>query len=261
MARPTDAAPSRSVTLRATAVLGAFDSEHRRLTLSQLSRRSELPLATVHRLTADLVEGRLLTRRSDGRYEIGARMWRLGLLAPATDLRELALPRLQDLVAATGHTVHLAVLDGPSALIIERLAGSKSLPTRHSPGARLPLYCTAVGKALLAYAPTALFDEVNADLRPHTPYTVTDPRKLHRQLDEIRRSGMARSAQEHRLGVSSVAVPVNGLEGVVASIGLLAPLTSPRVPGALPHLRAAAASVSLDFLRSGLDPLARESQG
>jgi hypothetical protein len=94
--RPADAPASRSVTLRATAVLGAFDREHRCLNLSQLSRRSGLPLATVHRLAADLVEGRLLVRRGDGRYEIGARMWRLGLLAPATDLRELALPHLQD---------------------------------------------------------------------------------------------------------------------------------------------------------------------
>ncbi len=256
--RPADAPASRSVTLRATAVLGAFDREHRCLNLSQLSRRSGLPLATVHRLAADLVEGRLLVRRGDGRYEIGARMWRLGLLAPATDLRELALPHLQDLVAATGHTVHLAVLDGATALVIERLAGTKTIPTHHSPGGRLPLHCTAVGKALLAYAPALLLDEVMVDLRRHTAYTVTDPRVLHRQLDEIRRTGLARSAQEHRLGVSSVAVPVNGHEGVVAAIGLLAPLTSPRLPGALPHLRAAAASVSADFLRSGLQTLPPE---
>jgi DNA-binding IclR family transcriptional regulator len=212
-----------------------------------------LPLATVHRLAADLVEGQLLVRRSDGRYEIGARLWRLGLLAPAADLRELALPYLQDLVVATGHTVHLAVLDGPRALVIERLAGTKSIPTRHNPGDRLPLHCTAVGKVLLAFAPRPVADAAMADLRPHTGYTVTDPRVLHRQLDEIRRAGLSRSAQEHRLGVSSVGVPVNGHDGVMAAIGLLAPLTSPRLAGALPHLRAAAASVSADFLRSGLE--------
>src|SRR3954464_2278868 len=191
MPKPPDPPASRSVTLRATAVLGAFDREHRCLTLSQLSRRSGLPLATVHRLPADLVEGRLLVRRGDGRYEIGARMWKLGLLAPATDLRELALPHLQDLVAGTGHTVHPAVPDGAGALVIERLAGTKTIPTRHSPGGRLPLHCTAVGKALLAYAPTLLLDEVMVDLRRNTAYTVTDPRVLHRQLDEIRRSGLA----------------------------------------------------------------------
>ena len=253
MRPPADAPPSRSVTLRATAVLGAFDTDHRCLNLSQLSRRSGLPLATVHRLAADLVEGRLLVRRSDGRYEIGARLWRLGLLAPPTDLRELAQPRLQDLVAATGHTVHLAVLDGPSALVIERLAGSKTLPTRHRPGAQVPLHCTAVGKALLAFAPPLLVDEVMNDLRRHTAYTVTDPRALHRQLDDIRRTGLARSAQEHRVGVSSVALPVHGHDGVVAALGLLAPLRSPRLASALPQLRAATASLSADFLRSGLD--------
>ncbi len=143
MPQPIEAPSSRSVTVRATAVLGAFDTEHRCLNLSQLSRRSGLPLATVHRLAADLVEGRLLVRRADGRYEIGARLWRLGLLAAPAELRELAQPRLQDLVAATGHTVHLAVLDGCSALVIERLAGTKALRTRHSPGGYLPLHCTA----------------------------------------------------------------------------------------------------------------------
>jgi DNA-binding IclR family transcriptional regulator len=246
--------PSRSVAMRAIAVLGAFDTDHRCLNLSQLSRRSGLPLATVHRLAADLVAGRLLVRRGDGRYEIGARTWRLGLLAPANDLRELALPHLQDLVTATGHTVHMAVLDGARALVIERLTGTRTIPTRHSAGSYLPLHCTTVGKALLAYAPAALVDEVMGDLQRHTPYTVTDPRTLHRQLDAIRRTGLARTAQEHRLGASGIAVPVTGRDGVVAAIGLLAPLTSPRLPGAVPHLRAAAASVSADFIRSGLDP-------
>ena len=244
---------SRSVTLRAVAVLGAFDAEHRCLTLSQLSRRSGLPLATVHRLAADLVAGRLLVRRGDGRYEIGSRMWWLGLLSPASDLRELALPHLQDLVTATGYTVDMAVLDGGRALVIERLAGTKTLPTRHRPGGRLPLHCTAAGKVLLAYAPTSLAEEVMGGLGRYTAYTATDPRALGRQLDAIRRTGVARSAQEYRLGVSSVAVPVNGHDGVVAAIGLLAPLRSARMSAALPHLRAAAASVSADLIRSGLD--------
>ena len=261
MLGPDDAPPRRSVTVRATAVLAAFDREHRWLNLSQLSRRSGLPLATVHRLAADLVEGQMLVRRGDGRYEIGARIWRLGLLAPATDLRELAMPHLQDFVSATGHTVHLAVLDGASALVIERLAGTKTLATRHSPGARVPLHCTAVGKALLAFASAGLIEEVMGDLPRHTAYTVTDSRALYQQLDGIRRTGLARSAQEHRLGVSSVAAPVNGHEGVVAALGLLAPLSSPRVAGALPHLRAAAASVSADYLRSGLDVLKSEDLG
>jgi DNA-binding IclR family transcriptional regulator len=110
-----------------------------------------------------------------------------------------------------------------------------------------------VGKVLLAFAPGPVVEEVAGDLPRHTVCTVTDARLLHRQLEQIRRTGLARSAQEHRMGVSSVAVPVHGHDGVVAAIGLLAPLTSPRLASGLPHLRAAAASVSADFLRSGLE--------
>ena len=106
---------------------------------------------------------------------------------------------------------------------------------------------------LLAYAPEPVVSEVTADLRRYTPYTGTDARLLHRELDQVRRTGLARSAQEHRLGVSSVAAPINGNKGVMAAIALLAPLTSPRLASVLPHLRAAAASVSADFLRSGLE--------
>jgi DNA-binding IclR family transcriptional regulator len=247
-----DTSGRRSVTARAASLLTAFDTEHRVLNLSQLARRTGLPLATAHRLAADLVGSGLLGRHMDGSYEIGARMWRLGLLAPPTTLRELALPYLQDLVAATRHTVHLAVLDGSSALVVERLSGTRTLPTRHSPGDHLPLHCTAVGKALLAHAPTSLVDQVMAALSPHTSYTITTPAALHRQLDDMRKSGLARSTQEHRLGVSSLAAPIYGHEHVVAAVGVLAPLRSPRLAGVIPHLRAAAASISADFLRSTL---------
>jgi DNA-binding IclR family transcriptional regulator len=241
------AGESRSGTARALAVLGAFDHAHRALTLSDIARRADLPLATAYRIVAELDTGRLLVRRPDGAYEIGARGWHLGLLAPQTALREAALPHLQDLVTGTGHTVHMAVLDGPGALVLERLAGSRTLPTRHTPGTRLPLHCTAVGKALLAHAPAAVREAVLTGLSRHTAYTVTDRRSLERQLDQIRRTGVARSAQEHRLGVSSVAMPILDHTGLVAALGLLAPLTSARLGNSLAPMRAAAAAITQSF--------------
>jgi len=241
------AGESRSGTARALAVLDAFDHAHRSLTLSDIARRADLPLATTYRIVGELDAARLLVRRPDGAYEIGARGWHLGLLAPQTALREAALPHLQDLVTVTGHTVHMAVLDGPAALVLERLAGSRTLPTRHTPGTRLPLHCTAVGKALLAHAPATVRAAALAGLTRHTAYTVTDPRSLERQLDHIRRSGVARSAQEHRLGVSSVAVPLLDHSGLVAALGLLAPLTSARLGNSLAPLRAAAAAITQGF--------------
>ena len=83
--------PRRSVTSRVLAVLAAFDDSHPRLRLSEVARRSGLPVSTVSRLLAELVAGEALGRRPDGRYEVGRRLWQLGLLAPVKqELREVA---------------------------------------------------------------------------------------------------------------------------------------------------------------------------
>lgn len=120
-------------------VLAAYDARHPRRTLSELSRATGLPLSTTHRLVADLVAWGALARRPDGGYEIGRRIWELGMLAPASrGLRDVALPFLQDIAAATGENAHLAVLDGACALYVERISGSRSVPILSRSGSRLP---------------------------------------------------------------------------------------------------------------------------
>jgi len=237
-------APGESVTFRALGLLDAFDTGHRVLSLTQIARRSGVPLATAQRRLRDLVDGRLLDQRADGLYEVGARMWRLGLLSRPTSMREAALPHLQDLVARTGQTVHLAVLDGHAALVVDRLAGARTVPTRHLPGARLPLYCTAVGKALVAFAPEAIQEAVLGAMVPHTRYTVTDPRVIRDQLAKVRRTRLAESSQQHRLEIASVAVPVFAADGsVAAALGLIGPLTANLTPH-VEALRACATTVA-----------------
>ena len=109
----------RSVTSRALAVLGAFDTAAPRLSLSEIAERSAMPLTTVHRLLGELTDWGALQRRPDGRYEIGRRLWDLGLLAPVSlELRQVAAPFLLDVHTATRDTVHLAVRDGTSALYV-----------------------------------------------------------------------------------------------------------------------------------------------
>src|SRR6478609_8361687 len=95
-----------TVTARALSLLAAFDEHHRRLTLTELSRRSGLPLPTTHRLVGELVTWGALARTPGGEYVVGRRLWDLGLLAPVqTGLRELASPYLHDLYGATLATV------------------------------------------------------------------------------------------------------------------------------------------------------------
>jgi DNA-binding IclR family transcriptional regulator len=237
MVKVIRSSPGESVTSRALGLLDAFDQRHRALTLSQISRRSGVPLATAQRRLADLVGGRLLSQRADGRFEIGARMWHLGQLSRPTMMREAALPHVQDLVSSTGHTAHVAVLDGLGALVVDRIAGSRSIPTRHSPGGRLPLYCTAVGKALLAFAPAEAQDQALRAMVRRTDFTITNPQVMRNQLAEIRRTHVALSSQENRLGVYSIAVPVFASGHVIAAVGLLIPLEA--------HLAGTAESLQL----------------
>jgi DNA-binding IclR family transcriptional regulator len=223
--------PGVSVASRLLAVLGAFDADHRQLTLSQIARRSGLPLATAHRLVAELELWGGLSREPDGGYQVGRRLWDVGTLARVErDLRDVAAPYLQDVHRTTGETVHLAVRDGGSALYVERVVARSSAQVLSRAGARLPLHATAVGKVLLAHAPADVVRAALTAPRRVTSRTITEPGRLNRELAECRRRGFARTAEELTPGAWSVAVPIApdaAAEGqVVAALGIV--VASPR---------------------------------
>ena len=216
--------PGASVTSRALSLLGAFDEDHRRLSLSQLAERAGLPMPTAHRLVGELVDWGALSRDAGGGFVIGRRLWDLGLLAPVqTGLRQLAAPYLQDLYATTLDTVHLAVRDGTEVLYLDRLSGNASVPVVSSIGSRLPMHATGVGKVLLAHAPPEVQVAVLSDLRRVTPYTLTQPGTLRRQLARVLRDGYATTVEEMSLGACSVAVPILAESRVVAALGIVVP--------------------------------------
>lgn len=208
---------------RVLGLLGAFDDQHRSLTLTALAQRSGLPLATAHRLVRELAGWGALRRTESGEYVIGRRMWDLGLLAEVqTGLRQIASPFLHDLHAATLATVHLAVRDGSEVLYVDRVSGHLSVPIVSRVGSRLPMHATGVGKILLAYAPEEVRTTVLARLTRVTPFTVTQPGRLLEQLKRVHRDGWATTTEEMSLGASSIAVPVRASDGeVVAALGIV----------------------------------------
>ena len=245
----------RSVTSRALAILDAFDSSCPRLSLSEIAERSGTPLTTAHRLLADLTDWGALSRRTDGRYEIGRKLWDLGLLAPVQlELRQVAAPFLLDVHTATRDTVHLAVRDGAKALYVERISGRESVPVVSQVGSRLPLHATGVGKVLLASAPDDVVDQALRQLSRETRHTVADPRLLVRELAEVRRRGWARTAEEMSLGAASVAVPVTveRVAGpvVVAALGIVVPVHRRDVGRLAPVLQVAARGIGRELARS-----------
>lgn len=205
-----------SVLRRVTTILDAFGAGSDALGASELARRTGIAKSTVHRLAAELAATGLLERRHDG-YVLGLRLFELGELVPRRrGMREAALPHMADLRAATGQTVHLAVLDGTEVVYVEILHSqdAPSLPSRV--GGRLPAHATAVGKAILAFSPQEAVDAVLRGGMPRlAERTIAGPGLLDRQLRAIAGTGIAYDHEESRAGLVCAASPVVAGDGTV----------------------------------------------
>lgn len=209
------------MTSRALSILGAFDSQHPLLTLSEIARRSDTPVATCHRLLAELTEWGALARTPGGYYHVGHRLWSLGMLAPVQrGLRDVAAPYMQDLLFVTRQVVNLFVLDGQSALLLERISGTGVGKPVAKAGDRLPLHTSAAGKVFLAYAHDAAVRE--RVLVRETPHSIVDPMRLLAEIRRVRRQGYATTLEEHAVNTRGVAVPVRLDSGVlIAALGIV----------------------------------------
>jgi DNA-binding IclR family transcriptional regulator len=158
------------------------------------------------------------------RYTVGSRLlsW-LALARSRLPLIDLARPALHELAAATGQSAHLGILSHDSALLVDFVAADSVVQVKNRIGVLEPLYCTAVGKAILAFLPErdrkALLDQIA--LIRHTPTTITDRPALERQLAQIRADGVAVDRAEFSDLLYCVAVPVRGSDGMpLCSVGV-----------------------------------------
>ncbi|MDI3408787.1 IclR family transcriptional regulator [Streptomyces cavernicola] len=206
---------------KAAKALSAFQGSRPRLTLTEVVQRSGLPRSSAHRILDQLVQLGWLER--EGRdYRLGMRMLELGALASHHNrLRQAALPHLHALHEATGHLVHLTVLDGAEVVYLERIGRSddSSVPSRV--GGRQPAYCTASGKAILAFSDAAQVDQVvRQGLRARTPRTVTRPEFFRSELRRARERGVAFDYEESYRGVFCVAAPLRGSGRAIAAVSV-----------------------------------------
>jgi DNA-binding IclR family transcriptional regulator len=206
-----DSGIPESVIGRIGLVLNAFGPDDADLGLTELARRSGIAKPTVHRLAAQLVEAGFL-ERLESRYRLGVRLFELGQRVPSSRrLREAALPFMEDLYVATRETVHLAVPDGIEVMYLEKISGHRPVDAPSRIAGRMPMYCTATGKAMLAHSSEEVVERVlGGVLARRTPYTQTVPDVMRGELIEIRKSGVAVEREETRLGYVSVAAPLFG---------------------------------------------------
>lgn len=215
-----------SVLSRAVRILRLFTAGSPALTASEIARGADLPVATAHRLVAELVELGVLERTPDRRVRMGVQMWEWASRSSrALDLREAAMPAMEDLHALVRQHTQLGVLEGTDVLYVERLSARSAVHNDTRIAGRLPIHATSAGLVLLAHASVDLQESVLAgNLRPYTPQTITDPRELRRVLADIRRQGYVAAEQMITPGSTGLGVPVRGVEGdVVAALCLVVP--------------------------------------
>jgi len=226
-------------------ILDYLASEGRAFRLTELSSGTGLSKTTVHRLVGELVRHGLL-ERSGHSYTLGGRLFYLGSSVPHRwDLREVALPFLHDLFEATRETVHLGVREGHEVVYVERFHGHDALPLPSRIGGSLPLHCTGVGKALLAFSTSELVEEVLAGSLPRmTPRSLDEPERLRAAIAQVRTSGLAYEEEEAVSGVSCVAAPVFSGHIAVAALSVAVPVDRYHPARLAPAVRTAALALS-----------------
>ncbi len=202
----------RSVLGKIDRIFAAFDADQPTLNLAQLARRTGLAKSTLHRTVGALVDASML-ERENGKLQLGIRLFELGQLVPRQRaLRDAALPFMEDLFEATHEIVHLGVPDGVEILYVEKIMGHHAVRSPSRVAGRMPLFCTAIGKAVLAFSPPELLERViAAGLTPRTPYTIVAPRVLRENVAEVTRTGVALDREESSLGLSCTAAPIFGM--------------------------------------------------
>jgi len=217
---------------RGLAVLRAFTPDRPTLGISELARGLALTRSTTHRYVATLATlGYLEQDGPTRKYRLGPRVLDLGFSVLASlDLREVAAPYLRRLTGTTGHTSNLAIRDDTDVILIDRVRGRPGryhhLESSLHAGSRLPSYCSATGKALLAFLPRPDLEQVleRIDLIQRGPRTLTDKRALLAELDQVRRTGIAVNDEELESALRSIAAPVRARSGeVVAAVNVAVP--------------------------------------
>ncbi len=194
--------------------------------VSELARLLRSPKSSVHFLLRALSERGYVEQEPDTkRYFLTLRLWEIGTrVLGRFELRRIASPYLASLAETTSETVNLAILDHGEVVYIDKI--DSALPVRaYIPvGGRAPVYCTATGKAMLAYQAEDVILKLTASMKPYTDKSARNAVELRKELKRVRDVGYAFNRGESEDSVRGVAAPIWDSSGrVVAAIGVYGP--------------------------------------
>jgi len=212
---------------RGLRILDMFTQSERGMSASQVAKLSGLPVSTIHRFLMNLESAGYLNCSDTGIFHLGIACFSLGQAARwQLDIRRLSLPYLQDLNTQTRETIHLTIRQGLSAVYIEKLDSPEPLRIFSRIGAAVPLHCTGVGKAILAYMPQDELAKIlpQIEFKRLTPNSIGNCQELQTQLQKVRKNGHAFDLEENEPHIRCVAAPIWDHNGAVnASLSITGP--------------------------------------
>lgn len=186
--------------------------------LQELSSKLSLNKSTVHRILNSLICMDYVRQDSESsKYSLSFKICGLSnQILARNSMIDIARPYIKELSSASGETVHLVQIDGINAIYIDKVEASKnSVRMISMVGKSIPLYCSGVGKAMLADLPNEKIESIwkHSSIRQLTKYTVTNYSDFLKLIDETRKTGYAMDNEENELGVRCIAVALKGYNG------------------------------------------------
>nr|WP_295972890.1 IclR family transcriptional regulator [uncultured Bacillus sp.] len=237
---------------RAADILELFLESEPELSVKDISQKLGLSKSTVHGLIKTLEHrGYLQQNPDDLKYKLGLKLFELGhFIGNQLDITQIARPIIKELVDELKETVHLVVRQQDELVYVEKEEGPQTLRIYSHVGKKAPIYCTGVGKAILAYQDEDEIERILATvpMQSFTEYTITDKEEIKKQLKATRENGYSIDDEEIELGLKCIAAPIFDYKGnVCASISCASPkmrLTDERLPVVIDGVKRAAVKIS-----------------
>lgn len=209
-------------------LLEFFGEANRELPLSAFVEWSGRPKASVHRMLATLVNLGFLDQNPEtAHYRQTLKLWRLGVPAlEGLDLINNARPHLEALMKIADETVHLANPDLTSGdvIYVSKFESPRSIRVQTQIGRLVPSWCTATGRAILAFNPAMADEVLSRPLIAKTPFTETNPDKIRGILKQVAADGYVVALRENHVEMGGIAAPVRDHNGhVIAACGVAIP--------------------------------------
>lgn len=213
--------------LKTFEVLEVFGREWKPLTIAELGRATGRPKSSLHRILATLVAAGVLEQSGPGRYRLTLKLWRIGVSALSEyDILTIARPRLEALSREADETVHLAMLEANGGVVyLSKVESPRSIRVQTQIGRVTPSWCTATGRALLAFHSDVRDHVLAQPKEQYTPNTVVDTEKLRQILENVARQGYSITKAENHPEMGGIAAPIRDHTGnVIASCGVAIPI-------------------------------------